>query len=67
MNKLCIKFDIAYNAYEIIILFNEMKLQTAEMSMLKAVTGGIAKLPYFYILQQLNLSISKCNLIKSGI
>lgn len=47
MNILCIKFDIAHNAYKIIILFDEIKLQTAEMSMLKAVTGGIAKLPNF--------------------
>lgn len=67
MNKRCIKFDIANNAYEINILFNEIKFQTAEMSMLKAVIVGIAKLSYFYIFQQLNLSISKCNLIKSGI
>lgn len=59
MNILCIKFDIAHNAYEIIILFNKIKLQTAEM--LKPVIGGIAKLSYFYIFQQLNLSISKCN------
>lgn len=47
MNKLCIKFDIAYNAYEIIILFNEIKPQTAEISMLKTVIGGIAKCHIF--------------------